>query len=298
MTTPAVSIIVARAPGVAGTPAVLAAVKTAAEGVPAEILLVGWGPEEATEAAFSDRVRVVGGAPDSLVPRLWGIGARAASAPVVALLSTEFIPAPDWLRVLMPMLSDSIVGVAGAITTGPSATTVTSAMHLLRFGSFLPRNSMDGDADREIPGDGALYRREPIMRHADLLEEGLWEADFHRRWRGEGFRLRFTTRPLLTYLGGNPLTQALKVRRRHGRHYGATVVLRQRHSRLRHLLGAPLVPAALTARVIRRASGTGFGGRYLLRALPVVGLLAGAWAVGEAEGAVSAGRSSGTGPAD
>jgi hypothetical protein len=258
---------------------------------PAEILLVGWPPEELPPPDPRAVIRPVASAGDTLVPVHWGRGIVAARAPVVALLSTEFLPEPDWLEALLPLLGGSVVGAAGAPAVPATANTATTAMYLLRFSPFLPGAAAAVTSTADIPGDGACYRRADILPHGDLLEEGFWEASFHRRWIAEGLELLLLRRALITYCGGIPLKQAMRLRRRHGRHYGTTVVLRQRHTAIRHVAGAPLVPVVLTLRVLRRTVRTPAGAARTLRVIPALLALTSAWAVGEAEGALEAARS-------
>jgi len=191
----------------------------------------------------------------------------------------------------LALLGGDVMGAAGAVALRPGASTTTTAMYLLRFGMFLPRSGRTPSRVSNIPGDGAIYQRDRILEHPDLLAEGFWEVEFHRRWLDMGGELRFDHRPMVVYHGPATLGDAAKLRYRHGFTYGSTMVLRHRHSQMRHILSAPLLPALLTARIIRRATAAG-GGMVLATTRALLPLLAltTAWSLGEAVGAARARR--------
>lgn len=289
MTTPELSIVVAIAPTAPDPTATLASVAAATQGRRIEVLLVGASGATMPEGSTPLPIRHLESAPESLVPVRWGEGIVAATAPIVACLSSEFTVSPGWAGTLAERLVGPCVGAATAITLAPRASAATTAMYLLRFGAFLPQGGADG-AVRNIPGDGALYRRADILAHPALLAEGFWEIEFHQRWLAAGLTLHLDPSPQLQFHGPAPLHDGMLLRFRHGRGYGAAMVLRHNHSSMRHILGAPLLPALLIGRIARRVHAAGGSVGMVGRAFLPLLALTGAWAAGEATGAASPGR--------
>ncbi len=295
MTSFDLSVIVALAPGEPEWGPTLAAVATACAGISTEVLLVG-GPSQSAlgDTVGSHSVRSVVAPADALVPVLWGIGATAAEAPVVAFLSSEFTVHPAWARTLLGHLEDpTVVGAAGAVALASGATASHAAMYLLRFAAFLPQPGIQPRAVANIPGDGAIYRRADILAHGDLLAEGFWEIEFHRRWLAGGHHLIFDPKSLVRSTTSGALASGMALRYRHGVGYGATMVSRHHHHRLSHVLIAPLLPLLLAGRIAGRAVQRHGGLGLLLRAAAPLLALSGAWSLGEAVGAAHAKRGAG-----
>lgn len=276
------TIIVAEAPGHPELGPVLASLAATCTGLSTELIVVGVRAEPVPFVAPGVVARRILCTPDTLVPVQWGKGIAVAESPVVACLSTEFTVSSAWARTLLAALGGGSVGAATAISLAPEASATTTAMYLLRFAPFLPHPGQVAKPADNIPGDGAMYRRDQILAHPDLLAEGFWEIEFHRRWLATGECLSFDPGPLVAFRGPATLRDGVLLRYRHGATYGSTMVLRHSHSRMRHILLAPILPLVLTGRVARRAFST----KGFLRALPALLALTGAWSLGEAVGAI------------
>ena len=289
MTTYELSVVIAVAPGHPDLEPVLASVAASCSGLTTELLIVGESNAAVAETTANLTVRRIPSAPGTLVPVAWGLGIAIAQGEIIACLSSEFTVRSDWLPTLIAAVREGAVGAAGAIEIAAGAGATTAAMYFLRFSPFLPRAAAAAMVNN-IPGDGALYRRDKIVQHPDLLAQGFWEIVFHQRWLATGEQLRFDPAPLVTYHGPAGLRDGAVLRYRHGVTYGSTMVLRHGNSRMRHILGAPLLPLVLCARIARRVVTAGKGVATLLRALPPLLVLTGAWSLGEATGAAQPGR--------
>lgn len=282
-----ISVIVAEAQGQQDLQPTLASVERATAGQCAEVLVVR-PPGRPPLPSFSTlAIRELPADEGSLVPQRWGIGVRAAAAPVFACLTSEFTVHPDWARTLLGSIATGAVGTAGAIELAASAGTTAAAVYLVRFSSYLPCPGSAPRSVRDIPGDTAAYQRDAVAAFPDLLAEGFWEVDFHRRFTAEGRQLVYLPTPLATFRPRRGLRASLVLRYRHGREFGITRVEKYRHSAGRLILGMPLVPVVLVARIVRRAATAGRIG-LALRAFPVLAMISAAWAGGEAAGAWSA----------
>jgi hypothetical protein len=281
------SVVVAcRRPGPA-LAQVLEALRTACEGISAEILLVcpaGRTPKSDLLAGAPEAVAIAGPA-NALVPDLWGVGLLAAQGEATAFTTAEFLVPRTWARALLDSLGSGATGAGGAIALGEGASVVDRAVYFLRYSSFQPPRD-DGPAG-EIPGDNAAYRSDALRRHAGPMAGGFWEVDFHRRIRHEGGTLRWVRDATATFRSGGTLPERLRERFRHGRHSGAYRAGPLGHPWWRGVLAAPIVPGVLAARALRRAARAGRLGAALA-GLPALLPLAGAWALGEAVGALGA----------
>ncbi len=266
------------------------AIERACAGIRAEVLVVRPGGRTGLPESGTVVVREIAAADSTLVPDRWGLGVVAAQAPIFACLTSELAVDPEWARAILAVLpvgAAEPVGAAGAIALEPAAGSVAAAVYLVRFNTFLPQDGAGSRTVHNIPGDAAAYRRNAVTAYPELLAEGFWEAEFHRRFGAEGRTLLAFDRPLAAFDTALTLRSAMRVRARHGHGFGATRVSRYGVSAARLLLAAPLVPFVLVARILRRSAGSHGVLLVAFRALPALALLCGAWAWGEATGALS-----------
>lgn len=281
-----ISVIVAEAQGQPDIHATLASVERATTGLRTELLVVRPPGRAPLPSSSILSIRECATEEESLVPQRWGVGVRAATAPVFACLTTEFTVHPDWARALLGAIATGAVGAAGAIEVAANAGITATAVYLVRFSPYLPRTGSAPRSVPDIPGDTAAYRRDAVVAFPDLLADGFWEVDFHRRFAAAGQKLLCLPDPLSTFRPGRGLGASLVLRYRHGREFGITRVEKYRHSAGRLILGTPLVPMVLVARMVRRAAAAGRIG-LAVRAFPVLAMISAAWAGGEAAGAWS-----------
>lgn len=290
-TRPVLSVVVAEARGITNPSATLQSLRAARASIKMEILVTGAAASQ-FPGGIGANVRGVPTPSGALVPVQWGAGIAAATGPVVACLTTELVVAPGWDAVLLDAIRGGAVGAGSAIALAPHAPAAACGMYLVRFAPFLPRPGTRDDNARAVPGDGAMYDRAAVIAHPDLLQDGFWEVEFHRRWLASGRRLMQTGDPLVEYRGQTPLTRGIATRFHHGAEYGATMVRDHGQGRPRHVLGAPVLPFVLAVRVLRKALRADISLGVILRGLvPLLGLTA-AWSIGELFGAVRPARRS------
>ncbi len=288
MTTFAISIILAESPGQPDLQPALASIERACAGFDTEMLVVRPGHRPALPRSPTVTIREIETSENTLIPERWGAGVRAATAPAFGCLTTEFTIHEDWARTLLARLDTGAVGAAGAIELASEAGMSAAAIYLVRFSAYLPNNLDQITRSADIPGDSAAYRRDAVVAFPDLLTEGFWEVEFHRRFGDQGDKLAYHSRALATFHPARGFFAAVVLRFRHGREHGINRVVKHRHNALQLVLLAPAVPLVLTARVVRRALAT--PGHRVLVARALAGVLGinAAWAVGEAVGAWSA----------
>jgi hypothetical protein len=280
------SVVVARPDSAAKLVDCLAALARSCEDVAAEILVVqsfDLAPVLWDEDGV--RVRTVQLDGEALVPQLWAAGIRETEGRSVALTLAACEVSPGWARAMLDALNDGAAGVAGPIECADEVSLVDRAIYYLRYSAFLPSRVRDADVAGEIPGDNAAYRGSELRAQADLLQEGFWEVLFHRVVRRNGGRLCTRRAATACFTGRVAMTDALRHRVAHGRHFGAWRVATRQRRAWEITAAAPFVPAVLAARAaVRVAASPGDRWRYVA-ALPIILVIASAWAAGEVLGA-------------
>ena len=288
MTLPALSVVVARAPGErapAHAPSAWwEALAHACAGVDAEVIAVGFpraAPPVAAEGVPS-RVAVDAGARET-TPERWGRGLAAARGRVIAFTTDLCVVEPGWARAALDAIASGAAAVGGPIRPIAGISRTDRAVHLLRFGA-LPR--VDGRIDvHDVAADNAAYDRQALLAHGGDLGRGFWEVEANRRLRAAGHRLVFDSRMAAGFAGGERLGSLLGQRFRHGRHAGAWRVETGARSGWQVAVASPLVPFLLLARALRRHGPLGAYGAFPVA--PEFLALGAAWAAGEAVGAVA-----------
>jgi hypothetical protein len=225
----------------------------------------------------------------TLTPLLWTAGAGRTTGRVVAFTTGHCAPAESWARALLARIDEGAMGAGGPLALAPDAGVVDRAVFYLRYSAFLAETMHDGRVEGEIAGDNAAYRREALERYSDVVSEGFWEVEFHRAVREEGGWIA-SSREAVAWFGPSfPLRTIVRHRYAHGRHFGASRVRRREANRWRIAAAAPFVPPLLALRAARRVLPLEAHRMRFVGALPVFMLLAGAWAFGEAVGAMETG---------
>lgn len=224
--------------------------------------------------------------PGALVPVLWKEGIDNTSGRLVALTISPMRPAPDWIATIRAQL-ERVDVVAGAIDPGRNLRLSDWAEYFVRYSrDMLP---FDPHECLDLPGDNAAYKRELLEQARDVFRDGFWEPDVHRRLRERG-ALLWHAPELVVRLSRSAGPRAFaRQRLAHGRVYGAQrgrgmSALRQ----VAGVLGSPLVPPLLIARVLRETYRRGRLRGRLLAALPLIVVFDCAWAAGEAIGHLDA----------
>jgi len=257
------------------------------DGVECLICHAGDDSRHLKDITTGDRLRVLAGTSRSLIPHLWRDGIRAAKGMRVAITTAHCIPAPDWLDRLLMVDLDRVVGVGGVFENAPKANARDWAIFILRYGAF----AAPGRAGRvsEIAADNAVYRRDDLLRHGDLLDRGFWEPSFHARFRAEGLTLEID--PTLRVIHTNQYDgwRFLAQRFAHGREFA---IARAEGLSLPRLLGlialSPLLPAVFLGKILMTPNPELMARARRPKVLSWLLVFVGGWGVGEACGYVSA----------
>jgi hypothetical protein len=265
----------------------LTALRTACEGIDAEILVVDASHDDGAEAACAafPNVRLTRLSAGTLVPVLWGTGLRGARGRVVAFAIGQCVVEPGWARAMLDGIARGASGVGGRLDLRDGSSATVRATFYLRYSAWLAAGR---GPVREIAGDNAAYDHEALRAAQDRLAAGFWEVDVHARFRELGKTLVLHQDATARFGGELALGRMAALRFAHGRHSGAFRVAQGIRTRWQMVLGAPLVPGVLLVRVARRVAGVPAHWPGFLSALGAFLVLATAWAAGEAIGGLTA----------
>lgn len=294
----------------------LMAVERSCKGLAAELIVMvaSDGEMVAVLREAHPAARVVSMPEGTVTPVMWGEGLRLTQGRVVAFTTSQMRVGANWATALLAGFGEAgespfdgaraaasdgtrvsgepgaalVFGVGGPIALGERRSAAADAAYFLRFSAFMPTLWSNPAPARDIPGDNAAYLREAIMRHAELLAEGFWEVEFHRRFERDGSTLLVVPSAEASMTDADDFGSTLRQRWQHAKTFGGSRVARHGESRAKIALLAPLVPFVLLWRIGRRVFLSHRGWWRFVRASPWLAALAVSWAAGEAAGAVRA----------
>ena len=228
-------------------------------------------------------VRVLAATRGELIPHLWRDGILAARHPVVAVTTAHCIPDARWLQRLLATDLTDAAGVGGVFDNDPESDAQGWAIFMQRYAPYAPPQAARDVA--EIAADNAVYRRDDILRHADLLEHGFWEPSFHARFRAAGASLRLDPGLRVVHHNRYRPAQYFEQRSAHGREFG--LARAQRHAwpkRLALLALSPILPLVFLRKLLAAAWRSPQCRPRVPRALPWLCVFLLGWGWGEARG--------------
>lgn len=230
-----------------------------------------------------DNVRVIAGERGALIPHLWRDGIRAARHPAVAVTTAHCIPDERWLLRLLATDLAGAAGVGGVFENDPRADAKSWAIFMQRYAVYARPQA--ARTVTEIAADNAVYRREDIVRHADLLDHGFWEPSFHARFRAAGEVLRLDPELRVFHHNLYAPAQYLRQRSAHGREFGLERARRLSWPRRAALLAlSPLLPLVFLRKLVAAARRAPECRARLPLALPWLCVFLLGWGWGEARG--------------
>jgi glycosyltransferase involved in cell wall biosynthesis len=224
--------------------------------------------------------------PNTLAPELWAAGYRKSTGRIVAFTTGHCLVSAGWAAALTEALDRGATGAGGPLVIGEGTGLLDWAVFYLRYAGVMPHMLGGGGMVQEIAGDNAAYRREALDRHRATFARGFWEVDFHRLVRADGGWLAAAPQAVIAFSRSFPARTILRHRFAHGRQFCAVRVGGGTRRAWEIVLAAPLVPFVLAGRAAIRAARGPAPWRFIA-ALPWFLPLAGAWAAGEAWGALA-----------
>jgi hypothetical protein len=289
MREPDLSIIVAAWPDLAGLEESLAALAPQRDSASEILVASPAAPDPELETRFP-WVQWVETDADCLIPHLWARGMARAHGAILAITTSHFTAAPDWIPALREAHGRLEAPAIGGPMEPPRAgRAVDWATYFLRYSSFLAYTREQAVAD--IAGDNASYKRAALEAHADALRDGFWELDLHRHLRAEGKSIVFVPEIRLTQRRSFGFLCFLGQRFHHGQQFGRTRLQgRSLLARALAMAASPLIPLVFLGKIIGRVARSGRDWGPFLWALPVLISFLLAWSLGEAWGYFGAER--------
>ncbi len=240
------------------------------------------GTAEIITREFPD-VKLVRCAEDKLMPELWETGIRQSVGDVVAITTSHFVPAKNWIKEILKAHENSSPAIGGAIENARTSDIVAWAVYFCRYSPYmLPFKEAPV---RDFAGDNASYKRSALERCEHARRNGFWESFVHEELIKDGARLLVSPEIVVYHQKSFDLVGFVKQRFWHGRQFGSERALDLSPlKRLLYILLSPLIPFLYLFRITRRVlSKRRHLGRYLL-SLPVLTLFLLSWSIGELSG--------------
>jgi len=223
-----------------------------------------------------------------LIPHLWGEGLRRAKGDVVAITTSHFLPASEWiasLRAAHARLPAAALG--GPIDPPRGKHLVDWATYFLRYNAYLSYTREQ--AVHDLAGDNVSYKRAALEAYPGSLDNGFWELELHR--------VLLRTRQELVYVPEIRVRQQssfgfrrfLSQRFQHGRQFGQSRFQgRPAFLRMAGVALAPLIPLVFLTKIVRNVVRSGRDKGPFVASSPVLVAFLLAWSLGEAWGYLSA----------
>lgn len=216
--------------------------------------------------------------------RLRSMGADIARGRLVALLEDHAAAGPRWAAALCEAHRAGCVIIGGPVENGLTARAVDWALYFAEYGNYMPPMPR-GPAPR-LSGLNIAYDRELLRSCREVWKDTLQENEINDALRAKGHALHLAPDAVVESFLPMTLGYGMGHLRDGGRHFAR---YRAAHSsgamRVAWALASPLVPPVLFMR-LARAIARQRPARLveLVRALPFLVLLLGAWGWGEATG--------------
>ncbi len=290
MTEPRLSVVVA---SVNGLPYLADCLDALERTAPWAEVIVADSTDEATRAEVRESwpaVRLLSFEAPMTVPELRAAGLAAATAPYIALIEDHCVVRPDWAERIVRHHEEGHAVVGGPIHNAVDHRVRDWAAFFCEYSAYLepgPTGPAPG-----LPGMNVSYDRPAIDAMADLLAESRWETWLHPRLVERGFEFWADPALVIDHAKDFDLREFLSQRYHYSRSHAGMRNSTLGWKRVVYVLGTPLLPPLLYARMamnVRRSRGHG---RTFLAATPLVILCLLVWSYGEAIGyAFGGGRS-------
>jgi hypothetical protein len=258
----------------------IAVLRREASQVPLELVLVGVGghtpdlPQHASEFAAVQLVRSDGGA----LPAGRVAGARAATAPYVAINETHSFPKPGWAKAIVRRLDEGWAAVGPAIEPANPARRA-AALTVFDYGRWMggPQGPWP-----DLPGHNSAYRRDALLAALERMPEGMdAENLLQQEIRAAGGELYLDSRVQVSHMNVEHYGAAGYEWRAFSRVYAARRAAKWGPVRRAiYAAGSPLLPLIRLPRFVVAARRGGRLGVFL-RGLDIVAVSLVSSAVGE-----------------
>lgn len=227
-------------------------------------------------------VRAVRGTAEASVFLLRSLGVAEARGRLIAMLEDHSIVCTGWAEAMLAAHVAGKMICGGPIENDGDCRSYEWALYFAEYGIYLP--PMPAGEMSILSGANIAYDREMLLSCHEVWESVFYETDVNAALVGAGHKLYMLPEACVTSRLRLPLREAIQHLYSGGIHFGD---FRKSKSglfvRWLRLIAAPAVPVVLLLRIIRltmmRQPARVF---QIIRALPYLLLLLGAWSAGEA----------------
>lgn len=290
MSAPELSVVIA---SVNGFPYVGRCLAALAEGARDVEVIVADSTDTASRKRLREEwpgVRLLEFEEAKTVPELRAAGVFAARAPHVALIEDHCLVTQGWAERALSAHRAGRAVVGGPIRNAATRRVRDWAAFFCEYSSFM-EPLPEGPAGA-LPGMNVSYARCAIDAIEDLLREGRWETWLHPRLRARGFELHCEPAMVVEHDKDFDYGEFFSQRYHYSRSYAGMRNADLGRRRVLYVLGSPLLPVVLYARMARSVFARGRRRGTFLLATPLILAYAVTWAYGEAVGYAFGGGSS------
>jgi glycosyltransferase involved in cell wall biosynthesis len=281
---PKISVIIASKVGAPFIDQCLDSIRAEAQALAAEVIVVAAGaPDYAARLGRDFPWARIVHAPDiRKVPALRRRGLEQSSGDHIAVIEEHCSAKDDWLaKGIAAHARGNYAAVGGPVADFDYERLPDWAVYFMEYNSALPPWPPGETA--HLHDVNIMYRRDALVPHADRLGEGYWQMTLHPALIAEGRRFLSVPDMLVYHRGPFPFAYYLRQRYLFSRAFAGVRARNQSAlKRWAYLIGGPLVPFFLLARmgatVVQKRCRIG----KFIRALPLLGpalvvLVAGEW---------------------
>ena len=284
-TMPRISVVIASKVGSPFIEQCLLSLKNEAEKLDAEVLVIAAGDKAYASRIAADCpwVRVIHAPDIKKVPALRRRGVEAATGELVAIIEEHCSAKSDWLHQAVAAHSSGDYGAVGGPIIDYSYDRLRDwVVYFCEYNGALP--PVPKGETSHLNDANIAYRRQLLIDHVQLLDDGYWPMTLHATLLAEG--TKFLSVPEMVVYHRGPFNFGYYLRQRYLFSRAFAGVRAQTQSnvrRLAYLLGAPLIPAMLLGRMALNVWKKRCRVRQFILTLPLtitvlVVLVAGEWA--------------------
>lgn len=250
-----------------------------------EIVVIDNSTDETAEIVKREfpAIKLIAANEKNLIPELWGIGINESIGECVALTTSHFVPADNWIAEILKAHERPHAGIGGAIENEEKAGVVSWAVYFCRYSPYmLPFTEVEVE---DFAADNASYKRSDLDTVKESMKDGFWETFVHLEMRKAGMTLVKSPEITVYHQKSFTFTGFMNQRFRHGRQFGETRTSQISGSRrLVMILLSPLIPVIYLFRIARRVGEKNRNAGKFLLSLPVLVLFLLSWSLGEFSG--------------
>jgi hypothetical protein len=202
--------------------------------------------------ARKPRVRVVATEGKRPIPRMRYLGVKEAKGNLIAILEDHAEVDRSWANAVLKAHQDPSIGAVGGCVENGKTGWVNEAVFFCEYTPYTGPVAEGPTGD--LPGNNIAYKREHLLKHAEVLDAGKWESWINHELQAEGVPIvstnQMVVRHIKTFTLGYFLTQRFHFARSYA---GMRRVDQSAAKRFLYGVGSLILPPLLLARVIRQA---------------------------------------------